>query len=283
MKILVTGATGFIGDAVIKELLKGQSDIIATSKNKQKAINKEWYKDVTYIEYNLNKTKENLFDFFSKPDIVLNLAWDGLSNYNDKIHIEQNLINHYNFLENMLDNGLKNLVSIGTCFEYGKISGCLKEDTITNPNTLYGLAKDSLRKMLELLQEKNEFTFKWIRLFYMHGEGQSKKSLLSLLDEAIDKKQKVFNMSKGDQLRDYLPIDILAKNIVLIILQNNINGIINCGKGKPISIIDLVRNHILINNKNIELNLGYYPYTKHEPMEFWADVEKLTKIKNTNE
>ena len=123
------------------------------------------------------------------------------------------------------------------------------------------------------LQKNYDFDFNWIRLFYMYGEGQSNSSLLSLVDKAIQNGDKEFNMSKGEQLRDYLHVSEVSANIVKITKQNNVKGIINCCSGKPISIRNLVENYLKEKNYELELNLGYYPYPDYEPMAFWGKKE----------
>jgi len=280
-KILVTGSTGFIGNYVINELLKYKNvDIIATSRNIEKARDLDWYHKVKFIKYDLSEKKENLLQFFDNPTNIIHLSWEGLSFYKSRIHIENNLINNYEFLKKLVEEGIKDITCIGTCFEYGKQDGSLKESFITNPNTSYAIAKDTLRKFLEILNFDNSFSLKWVRLFYLYGEGQSDKSLFGQLDRAIKSKDKIFNMSKGEQLRDYLSVEEVAKNICLIALQNDVQGIINCGSGIPTSIRSLVEEKLLIENSNITLNLGYYDYPDYEPMSFWANIEKLNFIKN---
>ena len=283
MKILVTGATGFIGNHLINELLKNKNiEIIATSRDIEKAKSFDWFSKIKYISYDLNNTEElNLFEYFDKPDKVIHLAWDGLPNYNDLIHIEKNLFNNYAFIKNLISNGLKDITITGTCFEYGLVNGCLSEDIKTNPSNSYGIAKDSLRKFIEELKKQYDFNYKWIRLFYMYGEGQGEKSLIALLDKAIQNGEKEFNMSGGEQLRDYLNIKDVVKNILLIANQTLYsNQIINCCSGKPISIRQLVENHLDKKNYSMKLNLGYYPYPTYEPMAFWGDNRKLQKVFN---
>ncbi len=280
MKLLVSGATGFIGNYIIKELLKCTDiEVIATSLDPiTKVKNKEWFKAVKYKARDLNEVKENYFTFFENPDLLIHLSWQGLPNYNELFHIERNLYTNYNFIKNMIENGLRNLTVIGTCLEYGMQEGSLSEEMPTNPITAYGLGKDTLRKFIKELKKKYEFTFKWIRLFYIYGRGQSPKSIISQLDQALKNNEEVFNMSKGDQLRDYLQVEKVADYIVQISLQNEINGIINCCSGKPISIKNLVKAHLKMRKKNIKLNLGYYPYPDYEPMAFWGDTKKLNSI-----
>ena len=273
--VLVTGATGFIGSYLIQELLKREVDVIASSRSSKKDINSSWSSKVNYIKADLNENSDDWFSFFNKPDTLIHLAWEGLPNYKELSHIERNLPNNYFFIKNMVENGLKNVVVAGTCFEYGVQCGALKEDLETKPNTPYALAKDCLRKFLEQLQGKIDFDLKWIRIFYPYGKGQSPNSILSQLDAALERGDKVFNMSGGEQLRDYLPVEKVAEYIVNISMQDKVSGVINCCSGNPISIRKLVENYLVKKNKSIELNLGYYPYPDYEPMDSWGDIKKL--------
>ena len=282
MKILVTGATGFIGNHLIRELLKNKSNqVVATSRSANKAKKFDWFPKVKYIEYDVNNnTSEDLYSFFGKPDQLIHLAWESLSNYNSPSHMDVILPNHCNFIESMVVGGLMDVVVTGTCFEYGMIEGCLSEDINTKPENPYAVAKDSLRKFIVNLQKKHSFIYKWIRLFYMYGEGQSKTSLMYLLDKAIQDKDKEFNMSGGEQLRDFLPIDKVIQNIDLIASQDMlINQPINCCSGEPVSVKNLVKNYLKEKQYQIKLNLGFYPYLDYEPMEFWGDSSKLKEIR----
>ena len=110
----------------------------------------------------------------------------------------------------------------------------------------------------------------------MYGPGQNPKSLLSQLDAAIDRGDPVFRMSGGEQIRDYLPVEEVARRIVQIAGHPDCHGIINCCSGRPVSIRRLVEEHITRRGARIELELGYYPYPEYEPMAFWGD-ESLTQ------
>lgn len=271
MKVLVTGANGFIGKYVIDELLKiDDIQVIATSIELSLENKNTDSKRITYIQKDFNNYTDNFYEYFIKPDILIHLAWEGLPNYKELFHIEKNLFVNYKFLKNIIENGIKDVTIIGTCFEYGLMEGKLSEEMITKPVTCYGVAKDSLRKFIEQLNQKIDFSFKWIRLFYPYGEGQSEKSILSLLKKAVKNGEKSFNMSPGEQLRDYLKVETVAQYIVKIALQKEIAGIINCCSGNPISLRKFVENYLKENNLKIELNLGYYSYLEYEPMAFWG-------------
>jgi len=281
MKILVTGATGFVGQHVINELLKYDHQIIAAVRNKDSVTHlPDTIKIIELYLDNLESNK-NYFSETGNPDLLLHLAWQGLPNYKESFHLEKNLPSHSAFLKNMAENGLQNLVVSGTCFEYGMKDGCLSEDMESDPQNPYAIAKDELRKFLEDLQHENHFTLKWIRLFYMYGKEQNPNSLLSQLERALQNGDAVFNMSRGEQLRDYLPIETVAEYIVKIALQNKITGIINCCSGVGVKVKTFVETYLKKSNKKINLNLGYYPYPDYEPMAFWGDDKKLKKILNS--
>lgn len=277
MKVLVTGATGFIGNHVINELLKHKFQIIATARSNPIIEKSNWLGKVQFIKCDLN-SKIDFFNYFHKPDAVIHLAWEGLPNYKELFHIEKNLPNNFYFLNDLVKSGLKNLTVTGTCLEYGLLNGCLDESMPVKPHIPYSIAKDTLRKSLEQLESQFAFKLKWLRLFYTYGNGQNENSILSQLDRAVKNNDKVFNMSGGEQLRDYLPVEKVAEIIVKSSIQNDITGIINCCSGKPVSIKKMVEDYLIQNGVSIKLNLGYYPYNDYEPFAFWGCTEKLKKI-----
>jgi nucleoside-diphosphate-sugar epimerase len=281
MKILVTGATGFVGNHVIRRLLDLGQEVVATARSRDKAQKFEWFDQVLFIPFEIADTDQNLsvYNYFEKPNMLIHLAWDGLSDVQSKIHLESNLTKHKKFLFDYISSGGKHLLVTGTCLEYGKQSGSLSEDLNTYPTTNYGKAKNYLRTYLEGLQKQNNsFLFQWVRLFYMYGQGQHPKSIIPQLDAAIKKGDALFNMSGGEQTRDYLPVDLVAEYICKIALQDRVTGIINCCSGNPISVKHLVEKYIFSKGASIKMNLGYYPYTSYEPMHFWGNNTKLKSV-----
>lgn len=278
-KVLVTGATGFIGHHVITKLLEAGCEVIATSSGKSE-FKQSWLQPVTYVPFDFRtfSPHTNYYTFFQRPECLVHLAWEGLPNYKALFHFEENLLRHFLFLKNLITNGLTDVSVTGTCLEYGFREGALNEAMPTEPSNAYALAKDTLRKFLEQLQQVQPFAFKWIRLFYMYGPGQNPKSIFSQLDSALANNELTFNMSGGEQVRDYLPVEAVASFIKTIALQDNVTGIINCSSGKPVRLKDLVQQYLSNKKANIHLNLGHYPYLDYEPMRFWGDNAKLQTI-----
>ncbi len=280
MKVLVTGATGFIGNYVVEELLKQPHSVVASSTDLQRAKNATWFDRVNYIPLDLATMDPtvNYFKFFDRPDAMIHLAWEGLPNYKSSFHEEINLPRHSQFLKNLVQNGLTDLTVTGTCFEYGMQEGRLTENLPASPINSYGKAKDALRQQLEELGRAHPFGLKWVRLFYMYGKGQNPNSLLSQLDKALANGESTFNMSGGEQERDFLPVEKVAEYIIKIALQNKVAGIINVSSGKPVTVREFVTQYLKKIGRHISLNTGYYPYPDYEPMGFWGDNARLKTI-----
>jgi dTDP-6-deoxy-L-talose 4-dehydrogenase (NAD+) len=278
MRIMLTGATGFIGSHLVRELLKNRHQVFIIVRNLERAKKFEWFDKVTFINADLHGDLLLVTEGMKTVDALIHLAWPGLPNYNGNYHIFQNLIADIKFLKNAIDMGLPQLMVAGTCLEYGLQSGALTEEMDTHPITPYGYAKDTLRKSLEFLQKERGFIFQWLRFFYMYGEGQNPNSLLSKLDLAINEKRDFFDMSIGTQLRDYLPVENVVENLCKVIENPAINGVINCSSGLPISVIDLVRKRCKERNSSIKLNTGIYPLPYYEPFQFWGVPDKIRSI-----
>lgn len=278
MKILVTGATGFIGQHVVSGLLERNHRVIATGRSAEKISNFAWADDVQFVSHVIGDPGADIPREFLQCDAVIHLAWDGVYNCNLLSHFEDSLPANYRFLKCLIVEGVKHVLVSGTCYEYGLQTGCLKEDMPVFPNNPYALAKDALRRFLEVLQNENEFILQWARLFYMYGAGQNPNSLLAKLDQAIDAGETVFNMSGGEQLLDYLPVEEVSRRLVTLVENPRIQGIINCCSGKPVSVRRIVEKRIAARQANIRLNLGYYPYRDHESMAFWGNSEKLDRL-----
>lgn len=280
MRILVTGATGFIGRNVIDYLCDNtKNEIFVLTRDFNNVKDKLWCSRVTILTGDISIQIPNWFDYLQKPNIVLHLAWSKLPNYNESFHLTENLPNDILFLENLIMNGLKSLVVLGTCFEYGLQEGELSEDSHTFPSNPYSIAKDTLRKYLEVITKKYNLNFKWLRLFYTYGEGQNSNSIISQLKMAIQNKESEFRMSGGEQLRDYLPVTKVSEIICKLTLDFNSQGIFNVCSGNPIKLKDFILYYLENNKLKIKLILGFYPYSSLEPMNFWGDV---TKIKSKN-
>ncbi len=276
MRVAVSGATGFIGRHVVAELRRREVNVVAFSRQAGATTPaRPALEGVEFISLDLTGGGEGVFALLGRPDALIHLAWGGLPNYKSLHHIEQELPSQYRFLGQMVRDGLKSLVVTGTCFEYGMQSGALDETMPAQPNNPYGFAKDTLRQQLEYLRATHPFTLAWPRLFYMHGEGQAANSLVPQLERAVARGDAVFNMSGGEQLRDYLPVTEIARNLATLAVHRIDAGVLNLCSGQPVSVRKFVESLLAERGWNIALNLGHYPYPDYEPMAFWGTRARL--------
>lgn len=269
-QVFVSGASGFVGQHLVPLLLAQGYDVVALARDESKAKNFSWYPHVKFLAFDFLND-----DLPMTPEAgasLIHLAWQGLPNYDSVFHLEQNLPASYHFIKNMVNAGVGKVFVAGTCLEYGLQNGPLRASSKTEPVTSYALAKDSLRKYLGYLKKEVPFVLQWARLFYMYGAGQNKKSLLAMLDVAIQGNAPVFDMSGGEQLRDYLPVEQVASKMLQVFLSDR-DACFNVCSGRPISIRRLVEQRIAEYGSSIKINLGYYPYPDYEPMAFWGVEE----------
>ena len=273
MKVMITGATGFVGRNLIKKISKKKNWKILCLVRKKPHLDN--INKIKFHKTDIYSEKLNIYKKYGVPDVLIHLAWSGLPNYQENFHLKTNLPNEKAFLTRAINAGVKQIIIAGTCFEYGKLSGKLNENKICKPNTKYGQAKNLLREHLEKKQKQKNFTLQWVRLFYVFGSDQNPKSLLPALKRSIYNKEKYFNIADGKIQRDFININIVAKFLVFLCENKNLNGIINCCSGNPISIRDFVKAYLKKRSSKIKIRIGNFKKPKHESEKFWGSTSKM--------
>ena len=257
-------------------LLANGHEVAAVTRSREKLEQFDWSHAVEVLVGDVHNLDSRILDALTRADVMAHLAWEGLDDYFSSSHLDKTLVGEIGLFRKLLGaRGIRRILVTGTCLEYGLQSGCLSEDLPTVPSTPYGAAKDSLRKYLLFTAPQNGCAVQWTRLFYSFGSGQSPSSLLSRLDRAISNGQTTFEMTKGEQLRDYLPVELLAQYVVRILERPQRTGVVNICSGKPISVRRLAEKHVAKMESSIHLEFGRVPYPAHEPMAFWGDARRL--------
>jgi dTDP-6-deoxy-L-talose 4-dehydrogenase (NAD+) len=269
--VLVTGACGFLGRHLVA-FLRGLPGVRVVAAGRDGERLKTL--GVEYAVWDLAQEQKEGYRRFGRPDTLIHLAWDGLNHYHDPAHLDTNLTQSYRFITSMVRQGVSSVAVAGTCYEYGLQSGCLSEEAAPAPTTCYARAKDELRRLLEEACRLDPFRLCWGRIFFLHGPGQNPKSLLPQLDRAIACGAERFDMSGGEQLRDYLAVQEAAALLAKLALQRSCAGIFNICSGVPVSVRHLVEGRIAAQGSQLLLNLGAYPYPEHEPMAYWGDATR---------
>lgn len=271
MKILVTGANGYLGKGVVKALINDGQEVVATDMNDK------------YIDRRAKLRKADLFSlenpytYFGKPDILLHMAWrDGF------VHSSMNHINdlpkHVEFINMMISGGVKQVAVMGSMHEVGFYEGSINENTPCNPQSQYGISKNALRRIVELECKNKNIKFQWLRGFYIVGNTEDGSSIFSKIVQAARKGQKEFPFTMGLNQFDFLDYDIFCQEVADAVEQSEVDGIINICCGRPEKLADRVERFIKENDFDIALNYGAFPDRPYDSKAIWGDDFKIRMI-----
>lgn len=271
MKILVTGANGYLGTGVVKQFCDDDIEVIATDfkvdRIDQRAV---------AIICNIFSEKDP-YNYFGQPDVLLHMAWRNGFVHNASSHIED-LPKHCEFIKRMLDGGCKHVAVMGTMHEVGFFEGSIKEETPTHPESLYGISKDALRNTTKLFCKNAGAIFQWLRGYYIVGNSEFGSSIFSKITAAEKKGQKLFPFTMGINQWDFIDYDEFCKQVALAVEQDKVNGIINICHGRPEKLADRVERFIKENGYKIKLDYGKFPDRPYDSKAVWGDDSKNKEI-----
>lgn len=271
MKILVTGANGYLGQGIVKSILDRGNEVVAADFKVQNIDVRAEKKECSLFEVN------NPYEYFGKPEVLVHLAWrDGFIHYSNA-HIED-LYKHYDFLENIMKAGVKHVAVMGSMHEIGFFEGSIKEDTPCNPTTPYGISKNALRCLTFMLAKKYNVTVQWLRGYYIVGNSKFGSSIFSKITAAAEEGQLEFPFTMGQNQFDFIDYPEFCNQVAATVGQNKVNGIINICSGKPEKLANRVEHFIEENGYNIQLKYGEFPDRLYDSKAVWGDNSKIDEI-----
>lgn len=274
MKILVTGANGYLGQGIVKQLLDDGCKVVAADFSVSHIDPR-----ATLVECDLFSVS-NPFEFFGHPDAILHLAWRNGFVHNSVSHIED-FPDHYKFLKSFVDAGIKQLAVLGTMHEVGFFEGSISENTPTHPQSLYGIAKDALRNAMFAMTASQPTILQWIRGYYIVGNSEFGNSIFSKITAAEMEGKTEFPFTTGQNQWDFIDYDVFCNQVAKIVEQTNVIGIINACSGHPEKLADRVERFIRENNYKIKLSYGSFPDRPYDSKAVWGNDSKIVKILNS--
>ena len=271
MKILVTGANGYLGQGIVKHIIDCGNDVVAT----------DFFVD--HIDERADRRKCDLFSiedpyyYFGRPDVLLHLAWrDGFVHYSDA-HIDD-LPKHYAFIKAFAESDVKMISAMGSMHEIGFFEGSIKEDTPCNPTTPYGIAKNGLRQLTEMLCKQKNKKFMWLRGYYIVGNSKYGSSIFSKITAAEEEGKTEFPFTLGQNQFDFIDYEDFCEQVAKSISQDTVLGVINICSGHPEKLADRVERFIKENGYKIKLKYGAFPDRPYDSKAIWGDGRKIEEI-----
>ena len=271
LKILVTGANGYLGQGIVRSILNNGHCVVATDFNTQFVDER-----AERIACNLFEV-DNPYSFFGEPDVLLHLAWrDGFVHYSSA-HIED-LPKHYAFIKKMVDGGIQQVAVMGSMHEIGFFEGSINESTPCHPTTPYGIAKNALRDLTQMLCKQKNIVFQWLRGYYIVGNSKFGSSIFSKITAAVDEGKTEFPFTLGQNQYDFIDYPDFCAQVAAVVGQKNEQGIINICSGKPEKLADRVERFIKENGNRIKLQYGAFPDRPYDSKAIWGNDTKIRKI-----
>ena len=237
-KVLVTGAGGFVGRHSLKTLVERGFDVHAIASKSLPTVNSDctWHLanllDYTSIKELICQVKPTHLLHFAWCYSVPGQYWKSEDNF---LWVQASL----ELLRQFREQGGERVVMGGTCAEYDwKYGYCSEFVTPRNPDTPYGICKNSLQEMLESYSKLTNLSSAWGRIFFPYGPYEYVDRLVASVICSLLKAEPA-RCSHGRQMRDFLYVQDVADAFVAL-LESDVTGPVNIGSGQPIAIKDIV-------------------------------------------
>ena len=270
-RVLLTGASGFIGRHAVEPLLRHGYDVHAVSSAPARLLNT----GATWHEADLlDPSASNGLVEKIRPSHCLHFAWytahgkfwtatENLQWVEASLRLVRDLARY----------GCGRVVLAGTCAEYDWHDGwCGEETTELRPATLYGASKNGLRSIVESFCAQTGLSHAWGRIFLLYGPGESPQRLIPAVIRACLKGDAP-QCSHGRQIRDFLHVKDEAEAFVAL-LDSAVEGAVNIGSGEPVAVREIVKKIVALCGAK-EADFGAIPAPANDPPKLLPKVERL--------
>lgn len=278
-KILITGATGFVGARVARLLIQQGRDVallVRPTSNSYRIDDLLGRCRVFSGDMNQLEVLRKPLTAFA-PNAVLHLAWEGVKGAERNSHIQMgnisSSINLYRLTEEV---GCKHFIGLGSQAEYGQLQGKIAECEPTCPTTVYGAAKLSTGLVFDRMASATDRPFAWLRLFSSYGPDDDPAWLIPYLIDRLLVGERP-SLTSAEQIWDYLHVDDVAAGIVAA-MDCGARGIFNLGSGEASKLKDIVLMVRDFIDPDLALGFGEVPYRSDQVMHLESDISALFKV-----
>ena len=275
-RVLLTGASGFVGAAVLRRLVAHERDVaVLLRESSDTGRIDDLLGRVTVIRGDVTRLEETrpAIDAFA-PECVVHLAWRGVkgADRNSPVQLE-NLPAAIGLHRLAVAAGCSRLVGMGSQAEYGPQAGRIAEDAPTRPTTLYGAAKLATGILLERAAATAGQSFAWLRLFSSYGPGDDPSWMIPYLVDRLLAGERP-SVTAGEQVWDLIHGDDAAAAVVATV-DSDASGMFNLGSGTAWPLRDIIVTVRDLIDPSLPVGFGEVPYRPDQVMHLEADVSRL--------
>jgi len=280
-RVLITGATGFLGSHIAEELVYQGFDVIALKRSTSNLWRCDKFKEhIKWINC------DNLIDaepeiVKSTPEILIHAAWSGVkaSERDNWIDQEKNLSFFVSLLETAKKIGIHKIIALGSQAEYGVFEGDINENYHCNPDTAYGVSKLCASILLKAFAMQNKIEWLWIRLFSIFGPREGRDWLIPTTINSLLIKEEIV-LTPCEQQYDYLFIKDFVAGIISVVKNSDSNsGIYNLSSGKSVKIRDILSFlEDKIASQQQLLQIGALPYRTKQIMHMQGNSDHFFRV-----
>lgn len=284
---LITGGNGFIGTKIIEKLVfQGYTPSLLLRKNSNRKRLSSFARRIKIFEADLRDGKI-IASILRRvnPTIIIHLAGYGVYSYgnmsseNIGLMIDSNIKGTINLLYAAHNTNCKLFINTGSCFEYGSSNFPFKENSMLNPNNMYGVTKSTATFFCQAFSKKNKFAILNLRPFTVYGPGEDERRFVStVIKQCLEGKNP--SLAKKKIVRDYIYIDDVADAYLCALdLGEKLSGeIINVSTGKGTVLEDVARMVIRLTGANVIPDIGSFSLRDGEVLALIGDTVKAEKL-----
>ena len=274
-RILLTGAGGFVGAAVVKAAVAAGHDVVALVRNNSSRL--------ATIADHISLQRIELADRPAlaalleavRPEIVIHSAWEGVGGALRSGDIQlDNIRTTVGLADAAIAAGTRKFVGIGSQAEYGRYDRKIVESDLPQPTMLYGAAKLAANYLVAQRCGEAGVSFAWLRLFSVYGPGDNANWLIPSSAASLVR-SKAPLCTAGTQKWDYLHIDDVADGVLAAATTDGATGVFNLSSGNPVAIRTIVETLRDIAAPGLDLTFGAIPFGPDQIMHLEGDNRRL--------
>jgi len=278
MRILVTGASGFVGRHTLEPLTRTGAEVHAVSRLAQDdKPGVAWHQADMLDRDSIKAVVATV-----RPDCVLHMAW--FAKHGQFWNAAENLdwaAATLQLARATADAGATRFVGVGTCYEYAFPSDvdinavCDEHSTELASHTVYDAAKDACRRSLALFCDNNQLDFAWARIFFLYGPHEAPNRLVASIARALLRGEPAI-CHRGNVVRDYMDVRDAGAALAAVAL-GSVSGPINIASGEATSLASMALALGRLSGRPELVQIGALPDGDGEPARIAARVVRMTK------